>query len=122
MDKPFSSYQGDDPYLFVCYAHDNADTVYSEISWLNDQGFNIWYDEGLSPGSVWRDELAESITGAKVLLFFVTPQSVTSAHCQREVSFAVDRGIPVRKPRPAPQARAFFRPSQFSLAAGEEKS
>ena len=95
MEKPFPAYQGDDPHVFVCYAHADADLVYREIVWLRDQGFHIWYDEGISPGTTWRNELADSISNAKLFLFFVTPQSVDSINCQREVNFAVDHNIPV---------------------------
>jgi hypothetical protein len=30
LKKPFSAYRGDDPYFFVCYAHDDATIVYPE--------------------------------------------------------------------------------------------
>ncbi len=72
MDKPFLAYRGDDPYIFVCYAHDDDETVYPEIQWLHDQGFNIWYDEGISPGASWRNELADSIDGSHLFLYFVS--------------------------------------------------
>ena len=38
LDKPFPAYQGDEPYVFVCYAHDDEDMVYPEIGWLHEQG------------------------------------------------------------------------------------
>jgi len=44
MDKPFPAYQGDDPYIFVSYAHDDADLVFPEMQRLRDAGFNVWYD------------------------------------------------------------------------------
>lgn len=50
MSKAFSAYKGDGPYVFVWYAQQDSDAVYSEISWLHDQGANVWYDEGNSPG------------------------------------------------------------------------
>ncbi len=94
MDKPFNAYTGDEPYVFVSYAHADADTVFPEIQWLHEQGFNVWYDEGIEPGSVWRDELARAIDGAALFLFFVTPSSIGRPHCQREVAYAVDHGFP----------------------------
>ena len=95
MGKPFPTYKGDNPYVFVCYAHDDSAMVYPDIEWLHDQGFNVWYDEEVSPGTVWRNELADSIEGSNLFLYFVTPQSVDSIYCQREVNFGVDHGIPV---------------------------
>ena len=73
METPFVAYTGNQPYVFVCYAHEDSDVVFPEIQWLKNQGFNIWYDEGISPGSEWRDELADSISKASLFLYFVSP-------------------------------------------------
>ena len=91
MERPFPAYKGDDPYIFVCYAHDDSEMVYPEIIRLRDQGFNIWYDEGISPGSTWRDEVALALTQCKVFLYFVSPRSVTSTNCLKEVNFCLSR-------------------------------
>jgi Tol biopolymer transport system component len=90
VESPFPAYQGDEPYVFVSYSHEDAEIVYPEISWLKDQGFNIWYDEGISPGSEWHQDLANHIEGAALFMYFITPNSVSSAHCQREVHYAID--------------------------------
>ena len=91
MDRPFPAYQGNEPYVFVSYAREDSDVVYPELRWLKDQGFNIWYDEGISPGHEWRDELAAHIEESSLFLYFVTPRSAISEHCQREVNFAIDQ-------------------------------
>lgn len=88
MEKPFSAYRGDGPYVFVCYAHEDADAVYREIAWLNECGVKVWFDEGISPGSEWTEELASAIQGCSRVLYFVTPNSVVSKHCRRELNFA----------------------------------
>lgn len=44
MDKPFPAYEGSEPYIFVCYAHEDSNVVYPEIQWLNEQGVNVWYE------------------------------------------------------------------------------
>jgi TolB-like protein len=92
------AYTGDEPFVFVCYAHDDARAVYSEIEWLNDQGIRVWYDEGISAGSVWRAEIAEALQRASTVLFYVSGKSLESAHCNREINFALDeqkRIIPI---------------------------
>jgi len=95
MKRPFPAYKGDEPYVFVCYAHENADVVYPELQRLHDAGVHIWYDEGVSPGARWSDELARALSGAALVLFFCTPQSAKSKHCQDEVSFALDEQRPL---------------------------
>ena len=89
-DRPLPAYDGDEPYIFVTYSHEDTDLVYPQIRWLQDQGFNVGWDEGISPGAVWRSELAQTIRGCSLLLFFTTPNSVASEHCIREVNFALD--------------------------------
>ncbi len=88
--RPFPAYKGDQPYVFVCYAHADSDLVYSELKWLKEQGCNIWYDEGIAPGEEWTEELARAIEGASHFLYFVTPDSIQSRNCRDEVNFALE--------------------------------
>ena len=81
--------------MFVSYSHNNSSVVFPELVWLRESGFNIWYDEGIEAGTEWREELAKAIEGAKLLLYFVTSDSVQSENCRKEVNFAVDEGIPI---------------------------
>ena len=65
LDKPFPSYQGTQPYVFVCYAHANSDVVYPEIAWLDDYHRLVW--EKLSPhlsesDSDWLREATAPLT------------------------------------------------------------
>ena len=91
MERPFPAYKGTDPYVFVCYAHDDAALVYPEMEHLKEAGFRIWYDEGISPGSAWRDEVALALTQCSVFLYFVSPRSVSSTNCLQEVNFCLSR-------------------------------
>lgn len=91
MERPFPAYKGDEPYIFVSYAHDDAELVYPEIVRLREAGFNIWYDEGISPGSTWRDEVALALTQCKVFVYFITPRAVASSNCLKEVNFVLSR-------------------------------
>jgi len=95
MERPFPAYNGTDPYIFISYAHANAELIYPEIIRLKARGFNIWYDEGIAPGASWRDELAERLVECSVFVFFVTAQSVKSVNCNKEVSYALTRDRPI---------------------------
>ena len=90
MDKPFPAYSGDEPYIFVCYAHDDSALVYPEIAWLDEQGTNIWYDEGISAGKNWRTAIGESLLAASRILVYVSAASLKSDHCNREINLALD--------------------------------
>ena len=90
MEKPFTAYRGEQPYVFVCYAHEDAAIVYPQLQWLRDLGANIWYDEGIPAGSNWRATIGGALEGASQVLFYVSNASVKSEHCDREINFALD--------------------------------
>lgn len=91
---PYEAYRGDAPYVFVSYSHQDEAAVHAELLRLKKLGFKIWYDEGVSPGSHWSDELAERITNCKLFLFYVTPRSVASQNCRDEANFVLEAGNP----------------------------
>ena len=68
------------------------------IAWLHDQGINIWYDEGISPGKNWRETIGKALLGASTFVVYLSRASLESDHCNREINLALDEGkevIPV---------------------------
>jgi TolB-like protein len=95
VETPFPAYRGDEPYIFVCYAHEDTAVVYPELQRLHDGGIRVYYDEGISPGHEWTQELADAIDGSSQFLYFVSPHSVASRHCRNEVQYALEQEKPV---------------------------
>ena len=95
MDRPFAAYNGTESYIFVCYAHKDADKVYSDIIELDNKGVHIWYDEGIKAGTSWRAEIASSIKNAAKLVFFISEASLSSTHCLREFDYAINDDIEI---------------------------
>lgn len=95
LNKPFPAYKGPDPYVFVCYAHKDAEPVYADMLDLNSDDLNFWYDEGILAGSSWRAEIADAIQGASKLLFFVSQFSLESTHCLREIDYALNHDVEI---------------------------
>ena len=89
-ERPPSAYEGDEPYVFVSHSHGDRAVVYAEIRWLQAQGIHVWYDTGISVGSEWSEALARAIKGANHFVYFVTPRSVNSENCRRELNFALE--------------------------------
>gem|GEM_PF-6206573 len=94
MKKP-EAYRGEGPYAFVSYAHEDASRVFEEIHRINSMGFHAYYDEGIHPGHVWRDELASAIDNSGLLVFFITPRSINRQDCLRELNYALDVNKPL---------------------------
>lgn len=93
MKPPFPACDGAEPYIFVCYSHEDSHLVYREISWLAEQGINIWYDEGIPPGEEWPEEIAKAIKNAERVLLFLSPNSVESRVCRDEINFSLAEDI-----------------------------
>lgn len=49
LEQPAPTYQGEEPFVFVSYSHQNEELVYREIRWLQDQDVNVWYDTQIPP-------------------------------------------------------------------------
>lgn len=95
LKRPFPAYRGSEPYVFVCYAHRDAETVYADLVALDGHGVRIWYDEGIPAGSSWRGEIAAAIKGADRLLYFISDASLHSKHCLREVDYALTHDVEI---------------------------
>lgn len=95
LNKPFPAYKGSGSFIVVCYAHNDAESVYQDLTLLKNAGCNIWYDEGISAGKSWRAEIASAIQGADKLVFFISKTSLASKHCLREVDYALNHDIEI---------------------------
>lgn len=84
-------YEGLDNYIFISYAHKDADRVYPTLKWLFDEGARIWFDKSIELGYDWTEELKTHIDNAKLLLFFASKISVQSKECMKEINRAIDK-------------------------------
>lgn len=87
------------PAIFVCYAHEDHDVTRNDVAWLSSQGFSLWFDQNISAGALWQGEIARAIDDADIVLFFLSRRSMASAHCDREIAYALDQNkriLPIR--------------------------
>ena len=95
MQRRHAAYRGDEPYVFVSYSHADEALVGLQVGGLQDHGVNVFYDEGINPGSEWSDALAHAIEHCAHFVYFVAPHSVVSEHCRRELNFALAERRPM---------------------------
>lgn len=91
---PIPAYDGDGPYIFVSYAHSDHEIVFPEIKRLNDLGYNVWYDEGITPGNEWPEEIAAAVGKCSVFIVMVTPNSVSRINVRNEINYALSEENP----------------------------
>ena len=87
---PYPAYRGKEPYIFISYCHANSELVFAEVKRLNELGYHVWYDEGISPGNEWTEEIAYALEHCSVFLVMFTPDSARSDNVQNEIDFALD--------------------------------
>ncbi len=78
------------PYIFISYSHIDSKKVYEIIEKLNDCGYNVWYDGGISPGSEWDQNIASHVKGCTYFIAFVSQAYISSENCKDELNFARD--------------------------------
>lgn len=91
----FCPYEGDQPYIFVSYAHANSPQVMEVITHMHSRGYRIWYDEGIEVGSEWPECIASHLAGAHLMLAFISNAYMASDNCRREMHFALSRKIKI---------------------------
>lgn len=90
----FTPYEGNKPYIFISYAHKDSNRVFPILEELDRRGYRIWYDDGIAPGSEWPENIAQHLDGCSLTLAFISPASIASANCRREVTFALSKRKP----------------------------
>ncbi|MBE6615190.1 MAG: toll/interleukin-1 receptor domain-containing protein [Ruminococcaceae bacterium] len=88
MSQTYTTYEGNEPYIFVSYSHKDTELVMPVICGLQEYGFRAWYDVGTELGYEWPEYIANHILSAHCMLFFVTQNAADSQYCRQEVTYA----------------------------------
>ena len=82
-------YEGNKKYIFVSYCHKDKKFVFPIIEQLVCDGYRVWYDEGIDPGSEWPEIIASHLNGCAACIAFISENSLNSHNCRREINFAL---------------------------------
>lgn len=91
--KPVA-YEGKEKYIFISYAHKDSEKVFRIMSALQAEGYRIWYDDGIIPGSEWPENIAMHLNDAAMVIAMISPSSMASHNCRREINFALSKQKP----------------------------
>lgn len=86
------AYEGDEDYIFVSYAHKDADFVLPIIDNLHELGYRVWFDEGIEASAEWPEYIEDHMNRCSAVLAFVTDNFVESANCRKEITYALNSG------------------------------
>lgn len=68
--------------------------MFPEISWLQQNGFRVWYDEGIAPGRRWADGIGTALKACSHFVVFISQNAANSPHVQDEINLALNRHKP----------------------------
>lgn len=94
-NRPFPAYDGNDQYIFMAYSHRDAERIFPDLERFHNEGYNIWYDQGLTPGLEWDEEISNAITNCSLFVVFISPNAVESHNVRSEIRFAINENKPV---------------------------
>lgn len=83
-------YRGSEPYIFISYAHKDAQLVLPIVEQMQRDGYRVWYDEGIDPGTEWDEFIASHVVGCGFFIAFMSRNYLLSENCKDELNFARD--------------------------------
>lgn len=95
VNRPFDAYNGSEPYIFASYLHNDAKDVFKELKRFHDDGFKIWYDEGIRSGEGWQEVVEKALENCSLFIVFITPDAVESKNVRDEIFLAIYENIPI---------------------------
>lgn len=81
-------YEGDDAFIFVSYSHRNKDDALAIVERLQRDGYRVWYDEGIHPGSEWDEYIARYVANCTLFLALLSDDYLKSSNCKDELNYA----------------------------------
>ena len=93
--------------VFISYSRRNTDFARQVDAALKAEGMQVWADwEDIPKGAQWRAEVAAGVEGANAFLFIISPDSVHSVECRKEIELALEnskRLVPILHQELAPE-------------------
>ncbi len=84
------AYIGSESYIFISYSHRDSEVVFPVITRLIQQGYRVWYDSGIDPGSEWDENIASHISNCGYFIAMMSENYLGSSNCKDELTYARD--------------------------------
>lgn len=94
-NKTLLPYRGEQPYIFVSYAHKNLDVAMNIIKRLQLDDYRVWYDEGIDPGTEWDENIGSHIERCGFFIALLSSEYLDSSNCKDELNLVRE----LEKPR-----------------------
>ena len=91
QDKPLNieiEPDNSDQYIFVSYAHKNVSAVMPVIQRMQKDGYAVWFDKSIIPGTEWDKTIAHKIINCTLFMSVITKEYPESSNCRDETHYA----------------------------------
>lgn len=78
------------PYIFVSYSHKDSNFTISIINRLKKEGYHVWYDDGIDPGTEWDENIANHIENCSYFVAVISNNYLQSDNCKDELNYSRD--------------------------------
>lgn len=78
------------PYIFVSYSHRDTEKVVGIMDRLREEGYNVWYDGGIDPGTEWDENIAKHVKECTYFIAFISQGYIGSDNCKDELNYSRD--------------------------------
>ncbi|WP_119067374.1 HEAT repeat domain-containing protein [Aggregatilinea lenta] len=82
-------------HIFIAYCHKDSDFGYLTRQELESAGFQVWIDENIQGGDIWRQEIDDAIQAAFALVVIMSPDARLSEYVTYEWSCGWGAGKPI---------------------------
>lgn len=86
-----SPYKGEEAYIFISYSHRNMKAL-QIVEQLQSDGYRVWYDEGIDPGTEWDENIAMHVRNCFYFIALLSEDYINSSNCKDELNYARDLG------------------------------
>jgi len=81
--------------IFVSYGRPSQDLAKNLVSDIQVLGNVVWFDQDLSGGQAWWDQILAIIRDCDIFVFLLDAEGLNSAACKREFGYAAALGKPI---------------------------
>lgn len=87
-------YEGNEPYAFISYAHKDTEEVLPLVRDLIENGYRVWYDNGINSGDKFVKVIASHLSQSTCMIVFLSENSCASEYCRDEILYGKNKRIP----------------------------
>ncbi|PJF41766.1 MAG: hypothetical protein CUN55_11520 [Phototrophicales bacterium] len=82
-------------HIFISYNRQDRPYVEQVAQFLQEQGFNVWFDARIAPSDEWWDSIEDALNHCVAFIIIMTPAAQKSKWVKREILLADKLGKPV---------------------------